>query len=90
MDSSTARTILSLDERRATAEQGRQQALLELAELRHEITLLQHMRAEIVQCLTDRRAPLNRQPDSDSNCRHTLSQIARILRNGRASNTQHD
>ncbi|MDY6799365.1 MAG: hypothetical protein SVX28_11685 [Pseudomonadota bacterium] len=90
MDNSAAKTILSLDERRATAEQGRQQALLELAELRHELTLLRHMRAEIVQCLTDRRAPLNRQPGNDRNCRHTLSKIARIVRNGRTSSTRHD
>lgn len=87
MNDCAARTILSLDERRATAEQGRQEALLELAELRHELTLLRHMRAEIVQCLTDRREPLNRQPESNRNCRHTLSQIARIVRNGRTSST---
>lgn len=87
MDGSAARTIISLDERRSRAEQEKQAAILQLAEMRHELALLRHMRAEIVQCLTDGRAPVNRQPESDRTCRHTLSQIMRIVRNGRTSNT---
>ena len=81
MNGADARTILSLDERRAKAEAGRQEALLELAEMKHELQLLRNMKREILACLLDRRLPIGQHPESSASCHHTIGQIARIIRN---------
>lgn len=78
MNDSTARTILSLDERRIRAEQEKRSALLELAEMNHELNMLRHMRLQIVDCLLERK----RGHGTDKNARHTVSKIARIIRSG--------
>lgn len=55
MDGNTARTILSLNDQRDKAEASKRQALLELAEMKHELQVLRHMKREILVCLLDRR-----------------------------------
>lgn len=81
MDGSTARTILSLNDHRDRLEADKQQALLELAEMKHELTLLRHMKREILVCLLDRRLPLSKRPGASASCQHTIGRIARIVRN---------
>ncbi len=78
MNGSTTRTILSLDERRIRAEKEKQEALLELAEMTHELNMLRHMRRQIVGTLLERR----KDRGTDKSARHTVSKIARIIRNG--------
>ena len=81
MNAISTRTILSLDDRRAKAEASRQEALLELSELKHELQMLRSMKREILVCLLDRRLSLGLCPESSASCRHTVSRIARIIRN---------
>lgn len=83
MNGIDARTILSLNDQRDQAEADKRQALLELAEMKHELTLLRHMKREILVCLLDRRLPMNRRPGSSASCQHTIGRIARIIRNAR-------
>lgn len=80
MNDSTARTILSLDERRIRAKQEKQAALLELAEMNHELNMLRYMRSQIVGSLLER----NRNRGTEKSARHTVSKIARIIRNGQS------
>lgn len=86
MDGNTARTILSLNDQRDKAEASKREALLELAEMKHELQILRHMKREILVCLLDRRMPMHKQPDSAASCRHTVSRIARIVRSAHAGN----
>lgn len=80
-----ARTILSLSDQRDQAEKDKRDALLELAEMKHELQMLRHMKREILVCLLDRRQPIGQNPGSDRSCRTTISQIARIIRNARTA-----
>jgi len=86
MDGNTARTILSLNDQRDKAEAGRREALLELAEMQHELRILRHMKREILVCLLDRRVAMHKRPGSSASCQHTVSKIARIVRNAHAGN----
>lgn len=86
MDGSTARTIISLNDQRDKAEASKREALLELAEMKHELRILRHMKREILVCLLDRRMPMHKRPDSADSCRHTVSRIARIVRRAHAGN----
>lgn len=86
MNGIDARTILSLDERREKAEASKRQALLELAEMKHELRILRHMKREILVCLLDRRLPHYQRDGSSPSCHHTVSRIARIVRSAHAGN----
>lgn len=81
MNGIDARTVISLSDKRDQAEADKRQALLELAEMKHELTLLRHMKREILVCLLDRRLPMSKRPGASASCRHTVSKIARIVRN---------
>lgn len=78
MDGSTARTILSLNDQRDRLEAEKRQALLAQAEMAHELNMLRHMRREILSTLLERR----KDRGTDKSARHTVSKIARIIRNG--------
>lgn len=84
MNGIDARTILSLDERREKGEASKREALLELAEMKHELRILRHMKREILVCLLDRRLPMYKRPGSAVSCHHTISRIARIVRSEHA------
>lgn len=56
---STARTILHLQDQRDEAEAAKRQTLLQLAEMKHELQMLRHMKREIVNCLTSRKLRLS-------------------------------
>ena len=77
MDGSTARTILSLNDQRDRLEAEKRQALLAQAEMTHELNMLRHMRRQIVGTLLERR----KDRGTDKSARHTVSKIARIIRN---------
>ena len=77
MDGSTARTILSLNDQRDRAEKEKHEALLAQAEMSHELNMLRHMRHQIIVCLLDRR----KDRGTEQSARHTVSKIARIVRN---------
>lgn len=81
MNGLDARTVISLSDKRNQAEADKRQALLELAEMKHELTLLRHMKREILVCLLDRRLPLSKRPEASASCQHTIGRIARIVRN---------
>ena len=86
MDGNTARTILSLNDQRDKAEASKREALLELAEMKHELQFLRHMKREILVCLLDRRLPHYQRDGSSPSCHHTVSRIARIVRSAHAGN----
>ena len=79
-----ARTILSLNDKRNEAEAGKREALLELAEMKHELNVLRTMKREVLVCLLDHRLPVNNRPGSSASCQHTVSKIAGIVRNAHA------
>lgn len=81
MNGIDARTVISLSDKRNQAEADKRQALLELAEMEHELTLLRHMKREILVCLLDRRLPPSKRPGASASCQHTIGRIARIVRN---------
>lgn len=81
MNGIDARTVISLSDKRNQAEADKRQALLELAEMKHELTLLRHMKREILVRLLDRRLPLSKRPGASASCQHTIGRIARIVRN---------
>ena len=81
MNGIDARTVISLSDKRNQAEADKRQALLELAEMKHELTLLRHMKREILVRLLDRRLPLSKRPGASDSCQHTIGRIARIVRN---------
>lgn len=81
MDSSTARTILSLNDQRDQLQREKHLVLLEQAEMEHELRVLRHMRREILDCLLEPRK--NRK--TEQGARHTVARVARIVRNTDAS-----
>ncbi|AOY88611.1 hypothetical protein BKP64_10775 [Marinobacter salinus] len=86
MNGIDARTILSLNDQRDKAEASKREALLELAEMKHELQMLRHMKREILVCLLDRRLPMHKRHGSSASCQHTVSRIARIVRSAHAGN----
>lgn len=80
MDGNTARTILSLNDQRDRLQEEKRQALLAQAEMTHELNMLRHMRSQIVGTLLER----NRNRGTEKSARHTVSKIARIIRNGQS------
>lgn len=82
MSECAARTILSLNDKRDEAIREKQSVMLELAQVKHHLNMLKHMKYEIEGCLLEYRRPSKTHPDSASACRHALSRIERILRNG--------
>lgn len=77
MEASIARTILSLNEQRNRLEAEKHQALLDQAEMEHELRMLRSMRQQILGCLLEPRK--NRK--TEQGARHTVARVARILRN---------
>lgn len=82
MSTTAERTIRYLGEQRAKAEQGRREALLQVAEMKHELELLRHMRIEIMDCLAERKLKREAGAGSASSL-HAVSKIARVIRNAK-------
>jgi hypothetical protein len=78
MGNSAARTIRYLQDDRQRIEAEKRAALLRVAELEHELSMLRHMRYQITGCLLDRR--------TNGNADHTLAQVSRVIRNTRTEN----
>lgn len=66
-----ASTILQLQRQRDKAEYEKRQALLDQAEMQHELNMLRAMRSDIASCLTDRRIVSNA---------NRINKVARIVR----------